>query len=174
VIEARDRLGGRVYSSSFSAQGDLPAVGIDLGANYIHGAGFEGHRQPVFEKAIESKTMTALAPGRHWENTQVCQWFDHLSGREIPPREILKMHALASKVQGRLGKMALEDHKQRASPRSKLTEGSWRATIGDALEDALAYVVKTSGLKALSSTQRGIFDTVMVTIMSLLTATIFF
>ena len=47
MLEGRDRLGGRVYSTELRPQGELPAVGVDLGANYIHGAAFEGSTQSV-------------------------------------------------------------------------------------------------------------------------------
>ena len=62
VLEARERLGGRVHSTQLSAIRDegLPAVGVDLGANYIHGAACEGVDQPVWELAKANRTLTAL------------------------------------------------------------------------------------------------------------------
>lgn len=41
VLEAGERIGGRIHTKLFEAKGGLPAVRVDLGAAYLHGYDFE-------------------------------------------------------------------------------------------------------------------------------------
>jgi len=183
LLEARGRLGGRVHSTHLPPRGDLPAVQVDLGANYIHGAGFEGHPQPIWARAIQQGTVTALAPGRHWENTQVCRWYDEKTGAPIKPGIILKIHAIATKVQGRLGRLAqLAQSESSCSPKNakkspkntaknsaknsqknstKEREETSRLSVLDRYEEAVEYVCKRHGGGGLITQERGILDTIM-------------
>jgi len=82
--------------------------------------------------AKRAGVRTALAPGRHWDSTQVClpyikyyhrgkvshaqhhaldstqvcRWFDAANGTPIDPRVVLRAHAMAQKVQARLAAVA--------------------------------------------------------------------
>ena len=41
VLEAGDRIGGRIHTKLFEAKAGLPAVRVDLGASYLHGYDFD-------------------------------------------------------------------------------------------------------------------------------------
>jgi phytoene dehydrogenase-like protein len=65
ILEARDRIGGRVHTVPFGSDGSM----IDLGASWIHGTGpgamelkeWDGKLNPIYEIAVENKIDTVKA-----------------------------------------------------------------------------------------------------------------
>uniref|UniRef100_A0A1I8FYD3 Amino_oxidase domain-containing protein n=1 Tax=Macrostomum lignano TaxID=282301 RepID=A0A1I8FYD3_9PLAT len=113
VLEARDRIGGRIHTIELpaSAEHGLPSVSVDLGANYLHGCSNSQLEQPLFHLARHLKVQTCVAPAdlgdkyRGWESAEVAVWRDLDSGNEIPLETVADvcflfdqclMHCLAS------------------------------------------------------------------------------
>ena len=115
-------------------------------------------------KAAHSRT--ALAPGRHWDSTQVCRWFDAAAGTKVDPKIVLRAHAMAQKVQARLASVAaqmlpveaagkdIRSHMKEAEAyveaRTGAMEPSMRAVYENAMQKAFGYVC---GLEELPMTE---------------------
>ncbi|GAB5361495.1 hypothetical protein AAMO2058_000718100 [Amorphochlora amoebiformis] len=107
VLEARDRLGGRIHTETFPQResGKVPAVDIDLGANYIHAC--NRPEQAVFKLAIQNRIQTSIvAGGRQFEDTEAARWFDSKTGQQIPVLEVARMHTLLWKTHAYMARLS--------------------------------------------------------------------
>jgi len=111
VLEGRDRIGGRVHTYQFPAlpQEQLPAVKVDLGANYMHGC---GPGQKVFELACSLGIKSGEVANGHWESTEVAQWYSTKTGNQIEERTIVRMHNLFWRIQVRINKYFMKNKEE--------------------------------------------------------------
>ncbi|GFE54178.1 amine flavin-containing family member protein [Babesia ovis] len=124
VIEGRNRVGGRACTTSFPEKkidGQLiPAVNIDLGANYLHccnPADFKA-KQPTRESIKDVRvrrsctksllgmstvlrpTVADVAGGANWETTVYTRWSD-FGGKQININSVVKANMIAEKIRVR-------------------------------------------------------------------------
>lgn len=121
VIEGRDRIGGRAYTTKFTEKlvGNqcLPEVDIDLGANYLHCCnnlgstantpGTETARDPRLRRQDFRSVIgmcqrihpyvADVAGGANWESTVYTRWGD-LKGRTIEMNSVVRANMIAEKI----------------------------------------------------------------------------
>eukprot|EP00927_Polykrikos_kofoidii_P049589 TRINITY_DN43632_c0_g1_i1.p1 TRINITY_DN43632_c0_g1~~TRINITY_DN43632_c0_g1_i1.p1 ORF type:complete len:584 (+),score=64.19 TRINITY_DN43632_c0_g1_i1:189-1754(+) len=84
VLEGRDRIGGRTHTFDMT-EGGLPSVGIDLGANYIHGASLDSE---TYLLARQLGVELGDVAGDFWEHLDVATWYDKEVGQKMMPERV--------------------------------------------------------------------------------------
>lgn len=125
VLEARDRVGGRIWTST--EWSDLP---VDLGASWIHGT--EG--SPIFDEANRLGIATAVFDVGSYDGAGSAEYY---SPNGIPA-DADQLDALVNRVIGRLEDAAVEDGSGRRSLRAAI----------DSLPPALGDVARTPAVAA--------------------------
>ncbi|XP_026191363.1 uncharacterized protein LOC34619839 [Cyclospora cayetanensis] len=121
VLEARQRVGGRTFSSVMPER-ELPdgrkvqRVVIDLGASYMHCVTAqpkqEGstpdcrwRREPSRSvsgiAAVLQPIVADVAGKQNWESTLFASWSDEASGRQLPFISVLKVHQVLDRLRER-------------------------------------------------------------------------
>ena len=114
VLEARDRVGGRVHTVTLPARPEhrLDAVKVDLGASFVHGC----HRyNPLFAMARDVGAALDTADGGYssgWGATAV--WYDARKGGYVNPRSVRRAFETAYRVHAALDSAPLPATKEDA------------------------------------------------------------
>ena len=114
VLEARDRLGGRVHTVTLPARPEhrLDAVKVDLGASFVHGC----HRyNPLFAMARDAGAALDTADGGYssgWGATAV--WYDARKGGYVNPKSVRRAFETAYRVHAALDSAPLPATKEDA------------------------------------------------------------
>ena len=98
VVEARDRIGGRIYTGNLGAE----AVPVDLGASWIHGIGrgkkeadpkglWNGQWNPVYKIAKDNKIVTSKTWQEDYKNINETFHMPETGSQYVPPR-VWRMH----------------------------------------------------------------------------------
>ncbi|ORM39371.1 DNA replication licensing factor mcm5-A [Babesia sp. Xinjiang] len=149
VIEGRDRVGGRACTTYFPEKklsGEtIPAVHIDLGANYLHCCNpldFEGRKrksEPVKDVRSRRSNFKSLlglslhlrpnvadvAGGANWESTVYSRWSD-LEGQAIDMDSIVKANMIAEKIRVRAARKVsvMKKHMKNVASNGKISNRS--------------------------------------------------
>ena len=101
VLEGRNRIGGRTFTKDFNPVGDgTSSVGVDLGANYIHGASLQ---QQVFLMARQWKVELGDVAGGYWDHLDVATWYNPATGQRIGTETVALAKHLEALVTCELG-----------------------------------------------------------------------
>ena len=107
VLEARDRVGGRIHTVSLPARPDrgLDAVNVDLGASFVHGC---NRYNPLFMMARDAGAALDNADGGYssgWGATAV--WYDARKGGYVNPKSVRRAFETAYRVHAALDRAPL-------------------------------------------------------------------
>ena len=107
VLEARDRVGGRVHTVSLPARPErgLDAVNVDLGASFVHGC---NRYNPLFVMARDAGAALDNADGGYssgWGATAV--WYDARKGGYVNPKSVRRAFETAYRVHAALDRAPL-------------------------------------------------------------------
>ena len=98
VVEARDRIGGRIYTGNLGGE----AIPVDLGASWIHGIGrgkkevdhkglWKGQWNPVYQIAKDHKIATSRTWLEDYKNINETFHMPETGSQYVPPR-VWRMH----------------------------------------------------------------------------------
>ncbi|EKX73706.1 amine oxidase, flavin-containing family member protein [Theileria equi strain WA] len=136
LVEARNRIGGRAFTSSFPTRilpnGQvLDEVSVDLGANYLHccnildGKHLNDEKVYMFHPAKDvrvkrkwSKSLLGLARelkprvsdvagGANWEPTVYTSWYNDITGEKINLQSVVKANMIGEKIRLRAAKKVI-------------------------------------------------------------------
>ncbi|CEM18642.1 unnamed protein product [Vitrella brassicaformis CCMP3155] len=115
ILEARDRVGGRIQTQRFSRKRGLPETNYDVAANWMHIAPGDPHYP--WDIAAALGVETSAVPGGKWEPTQWTVFHDDLTGQKVDQVLVVRGHQLYERTTAIMLAMKKEkDHPAAAPP----------------------------------------------------------
>lgn len=145
VLEARDRVGGRILSETLPARPEhnLPASTVDLGASFVHGC---NPYNPLFVMAAERGETLDNAEGGYSAGWGAeCAWYDARLGGAVSRRAVQRAFKVVWTVNEKLGDVAIPDSAEGATEAVARERGEAAAVVAAAAALALGKAVKAGG-----------------------------